>query len=158
MVKGINKYEILACPSTIRTSTLPTLSFIVEIVETIYHSSPQTPASPSHTYQCVNGHIVCEKCRPKTLRCPLCRVQLGRGRCLVADKILTYLHNNSTIKIGLVCDSEKMSSKIDEARVQRTAENISSEDRKSTENLHAKRSAFLPFKLKLKTITFWKNA
>lgn len=83
---------------------------------------------------------------------------MGRGRCLVADKILGYLQNNSTIKIGLICDSEKMSLDIDEKKGQRTTDNISLDDRKSSENLHAKRSTFLPFKLKLKTITFWKDS
>lgn len=118
----------------------------------------QIPASPSHTYQCVNGHIVCQKCRPKTLRCPLCRVQMGRGRCLVADKILSYLQHNSTIKIGHICDSKEKSLEIDERPGQRIAEEMPSENVKSTENLHAKRSTFLPFKLKLKTITFWRDA
>ncbi|KAI4504706.1 hypothetical protein M0802_000256 [Mischocyttarus mexicanus] len=37
--------------------------------------------------QCVNGHILCFKCRPKTSRCPVCRVRLGQGRCLIAEKI-----------------------------------------------------------------------
>ena len=86
----------------------------------------------------------------------MCRVQLGRGRCLVLDQILRYLQNNSTIKIGPICDAGKMlSSKIDEQKGQ---EKISSADRKSAENLHHKRSTCLPFKLKLKTITFWKES
>lgn len=121
-------------------------------------SHPQIPASPSHTYQCVNGHIVCEKCRPKTLRCPMCRVQMGRGRCLVADKILSYLQNNSAIKIGLICDSEKTSSEIDERKGQRAKTQIAAESGKATSEVaQAKRSTFLPFKIKLKTITFWKD-
>lgn len=118
----------------------------------------EIPTSPSHTYQCVNGHIVCEKCRPKTPRCPLCRVQLGRGRCLVADKILRYLQNNSTIKVGPICEVEKIPSKIDEHKGQRTSEKMPSESEKSSGNLHHKRTECLPFKLKLKTITFWKDA
>lgn len=119
---------------------------------------PQIPASPSHTYQCVNGHIVCEKCRPKTARCPMCRVQLGRGRCLVADKILRYLQTNSAIRIGPIGEVEKTSPKIDELEGQKSSEKMSLENRKSTENLHAKNSTCLPFKIKLKTITFWKDA
>ncbi|XP_066581970.1 uncharacterized protein [Prorops nasuta] len=35
--------------------------------------------------QCVHGHILCVECRPKTSRCPVCRVRLGQGRCLLAD-------------------------------------------------------------------------
>ncbi|XP_015590486.1 uncharacterized protein LOC107265497 isoform X2 [Cephus cinctus] len=35
--------------------------------------------------QCVHGHILCVGCRPKTARCPICRVRLGQGRCLLAD-------------------------------------------------------------------------
>lgn len=37
--------------------------------------------------QCVNGHILCVDCRPKTSRCPVCRVRLGQGRCLIAEKV-----------------------------------------------------------------------
>ncbi|XP_076632095.1 uncharacterized protein LOC143347088 [Colletes latitarsis] len=37
--------------------------------------------------QCVHGHIICVGCRPKTTRCPVCRVRLGQGRCLLADKL-----------------------------------------------------------------------
>lgn len=37
--------------------------------------------------QCVHGHILCVACRPKTTRCPVCRVRLGQGRCLLADKL-----------------------------------------------------------------------
>lgn len=37
--------------------------------------------------QCVHGHIICVGCRPKTPRCPVCRVRLGQGRCLLADKL-----------------------------------------------------------------------
>ncbi|XP_017891489.1 uncharacterized protein LOC108631836 [Ceratina calcarata] len=37
--------------------------------------------------QCVHGHIVCVGCRPRTPRCPVCRVRLGQGRCLLADKL-----------------------------------------------------------------------
>lgn len=62
------------------------------------------------------------------------------------------------IKVGLICDSEKMSLDIDDKKGQRTKASISSDDRKSSEHLHAKRSTFLPFKLKLKTITFWKDS
>ncbi|KAK2582882.1 hypothetical protein KPH14_008958 [Odynerus spinipes] len=37
--------------------------------------------------QCVHGHILCVDCRPKASRCPVCRVRLGQGRCLVAEKV-----------------------------------------------------------------------
>ncbi|XP_076759704.1 uncharacterized protein LOC143428591 isoform X1 [Xylocopa sonorina] len=37
--------------------------------------------------QCVHGHIICVGCRPRTARCPICRVRLGQGRCLLADKL-----------------------------------------------------------------------
>lgn len=79
---------------------------------------------------------------------------------MVADKILRYLHNNSSVKIGVICDSEKTLSKMDinDQESQRSMENMSTEDETSPENLHVKRSTFLPFKLKLKTITFWKNS
>ncbi|KAJ8686789.1 hypothetical protein QAD02_022583 [Eretmocerus hayati] len=36
--------------------------------------------------QCVHGHLLCFGCRLKSSRCPVCRVRLGQGRCLLADK------------------------------------------------------------------------
>ena len=36
--------------------------------------------------QCVHGHLLCFGCRLKSQRCPVCRVRLGQGRCLLADK------------------------------------------------------------------------
>lgn len=122
----------------------------------------QIPTLPSYTYQCVNGHIVCKRCRGKIVSCPECRVQLGKGHCLIADKILRYLQNNSTIKIGGIggssCDAngKNMSSKIDE-RTGRSVtlgnemENRTSiDDNKSTDerNLHHK-SSCLPFRIRL---------
>jgi hypothetical protein len=67
------------------------------------------------------------------------------------------LQNNSTLKIGLICDSEKTTSKIDEQKGQRAAKKMSSESEKSSEISQPKRSNFLPFKIKLKTITFWRD-
>lgn len=43
--------------------------------------------------QCVHGHILCVICRPKTSRCPICRVRLGQGRCLLADKLHMVLRD-----------------------------------------------------------------
>lgn len=147
---------------TFRSLTFFTLSSFV--FKPLFQFISQTPKTPSpFTYQCVNGHIICQKCRPKTLRCPMCRVQLGRGRCLLADKVLRYLHNNSSVKIGLICDSEKTLSKVEinEDECQRSmenVENVSTENEASPGNLRVKRSTFLPFKLKFKTMIFWKNS
>ncbi|XP_034948715.1 uncharacterized protein [Chelonus insularis] len=45
----------------------------------------ETASSP--VAQCVHGHILCVGCRIKTPKCPVCRVRLGQGRCLLADEI-----------------------------------------------------------------------
>ncbi|KAK0097302.1 hypothetical protein PV326_002532 [Microctonus aethiopoides] len=45
----------------------------------------ETAMSP--VSQCVHGHILCVNCRTKTPRCPVCRVRLGQGRCLLADEV-----------------------------------------------------------------------
>lgn len=45
----------------------------------------ETAAPP--VSQCVHGHILCVTCRPKMTRCPVCRVQLAQGRCLLADNL-----------------------------------------------------------------------
>lgn len=48
--------------------------------------------------QCVHGHIICVSCRPRTQRCPVCRVRLGQGRCLLADKLHKTFHEVFDIK------------------------------------------------------------
>jgi len=47
--------------------------------------------------QCVHGHILCVVCRPKTTRCPVCRVRLGQGRCLLADKLHRVLRETFNV-------------------------------------------------------------
>lgn len=43
-------------------------------------------------WQCCNGHVLCDSCRGRTTKCPICRVTMGpRGRCLLSDKLFTLL-------------------------------------------------------------------
>ncbi|XP_031847514.1 uncharacterized protein LOC116433502 isoform X2 [Nomia melanderi] len=51
--------------------------------------------------QCVHGHIICVGCRPRTSRCPVCRVRLGQGRCLLADKLCKVFKDTFDIKDDL---------------------------------------------------------
>ncbi|XP_053698770.1 uncharacterized protein LOC128745715 [Sabethes cyaneus] len=43
------------------------------------------------SWQCCHGHVICSGCRAKSAKCPICRVVLGRGRCIVADKLFSFL-------------------------------------------------------------------
>ncbi|XP_062538550.1 uncharacterized protein LOC134206832 [Armigeres subalbatus] len=43
------------------------------------------------SWQCCHGHLICSSCRSKSTKCPICRVILGRGRCIVADKLFNFL-------------------------------------------------------------------
>lgn len=43
------------------------------------------------SWQCHHGHLICSGCRSRTTKCPICRELLGRGRCIVADKLFHYL-------------------------------------------------------------------
>ncbi|XP_019525134.3 uncharacterized protein LOC109397269 [Aedes albopictus] len=43
------------------------------------------------SWQCCHGHLICSGCRSKSTKCPICRVMLGRGRCIVADKLFNFL-------------------------------------------------------------------
>ncbi|XP_058459917.1 uncharacterized protein LOC131435753 [Malaya genurostris] len=43
------------------------------------------------SWQCCHGHLICSRCRAKTTKCPICRVMMGRGRCIVADKLFSFL-------------------------------------------------------------------
>ncbi|XP_055617681.1 uncharacterized protein LOC129763008 isoform X1 [Toxorhynchites rutilus septentrionalis] len=43
------------------------------------------------SWQCCHGHLICSGCRAKSSKCPICRVMLGRGRCIVADKLFAFL-------------------------------------------------------------------
>ncbi|XP_043600622.1 uncharacterized protein LOC122575580 isoform X2 [Bombus pyrosoma] len=56
--------------------------------------------------QCVHGHIICVGCRSKTHRCPICRVRLGQGRCLLADKLHKLFQDIFDIKGNVNNDAE----------------------------------------------------
>ncbi|XP_012278387.1 uncharacterized protein LOC105698586 [Orussus abietinus] len=63
----------------------------------------ESAASP--VSQCVHGHILCVGCRPKASRCPVCRVRLGQGRCLLADQIHRSLREAFDIQQSQGCRS-----------------------------------------------------
>lgn len=57
--------------------------------------------SPSPLYQCVNGHILCSRCRPNTDKCPMCRVPLlGKGRCLVGEQLNELITSTLNLKFS----------------------------------------------------------
>ena len=43
------------------------------------------------TWQCCHGHLICSSCRSRSHKCPICRVTLGRGRSIIADKLFHFL-------------------------------------------------------------------
>ncbi|KAG4079570.1 hypothetical protein HA402_012340, partial [Bradysia odoriphaga] len=52
-------------------------------------------------WQCQNGHVLCDNCRGRTSRCPICRVTLGpKGRCLLAEKVFTLLADSFPCENG----------------------------------------------------------
>ncbi|XP_043790452.1 uncharacterized protein LOC122713769 isoform X1 [Apis laboriosa] len=62
--------------------------------------------SLSPVSQCVHGHIICVGCRSRTSRCPICRVRLGQGRCLLADKLNKIFRDIFDIKDNLYNKAE----------------------------------------------------
>lgn len=42
-------------------------------------------------YRCGAGHILCKDCRGKVQNCPICKVELGGERCLLAEQLLYQL-------------------------------------------------------------------
>lgn len=63
-------------------------------------------SSLSPVSQCVHGHIICVGCRSRTSRCPICRVRLGQGRCLLADKLNKIFRDIFDIKDNLYNKAE----------------------------------------------------
>ncbi|XP_044315014.1 uncharacterized protein LOC108052245 [Drosophila rhopaloa] len=68
-------------------------------------------------WQCCNGHVLCNNCRSRSVKCPVCRVPLGpRGRCLLSDKLFTLLAESfpcdggKTNKVTAAQGHEKLSS------------------------------------------------
>ena len=45
----------------------------------------------SPVFQCINGHIICCKCRIKLSICPVCRVPFGYSRSLTSEKLISLL-------------------------------------------------------------------
>lgn len=68
--------------------------------------------------QCVHGHILCVVCRPKTTRCPICRVVLGQGRCLLADKLHRVLCDTFNVNNDETIDKTPVASNRCNLRVQ----------------------------------------
>lgn len=46
---------------------------------------------PPPVSQCQNGHLLCETCRRRSERCPVCREKYSPGRSLIAEQIFTSL-------------------------------------------------------------------
>ncbi|KXJ69090.1 hypothetical protein RP20_CCG028595 [Aedes albopictus] len=62
------------------------------------------------SWQCCHGHLICSGCRSKSTKCPICRVMLGRGRCIVADKLFNFLVQTLGQHEESVCDGAKIRS------------------------------------------------
>ncbi|KAH8310450.1 hypothetical protein KR044_001401 [Drosophila immigrans] len=79
-------------------------------------------------WQCCNGHVLCNNCRNRSVKCPVCRVPLGpRGRCLLSDKLFTLLAEN------FPCDGVKINKD-----AERNNNNNSNSSSRSIENSNAK--------------------
>ncbi|CAA7032668.1 unnamed protein product [Microthlaspi erraticum] len=39
-------------------------------------------------FQCDNGHVICDSCRPKVIKCPFCALPMGNNRCRGMESIL----------------------------------------------------------------------
>lgn len=42
---------------------------------------------PPPVIQCMNGHLVCFKCRSRSEKCPVCRQKYSSGRSLIAEQV-----------------------------------------------------------------------
>ena len=105
---------------------------------------------------------MCEKCRWKTTRCPICRVQLGKGRCLVADKILHYMSNNIVINSSNISNESQEKCTTDDKSYLHTSlespTNVSTINCKSVLSVdHVKHNQCIPFNFIFKKLLFWKQ-
>ena len=41
-------------------------------------------------YQCSNGHVICNSCRPRVNRCPTCKVKFINNRNLILEKVFDF--------------------------------------------------------------------
>lgn len=42
---------------------------------------------PPPVIQCMNGHLICLKCRIRADKCPICRQRYSTGRSLIAEQV-----------------------------------------------------------------------
>ena len=56
---------------------------------------------------CSNGHIICNKCRPRSVTCPTCRDPLGNGVSFIANKLIDLIPHPCTNK-QRGCEEEGM--------------------------------------------------
>ncbi|XP_060648146.1 uncharacterized protein LOC132785865 isoform X2 [Drosophila nasuta] len=80
-------------------------------------------------WQCCNGHVLCNNCRNRSVKCPVCRVPLGpRGRCLLSDKLFTLLAEN------FPCDGVKINKENDNSNS--NSRSIENSNAKCTNEYH----------------------
>ncbi|XP_032595782.1 uncharacterized protein LOC6568014 isoform X1 [Drosophila grimshawi] len=83
------------------------------------------------SWQCCNGHVLCNNCRNRSVKCPVCRVPLGpRGRCLLSDNLFTLLAEN------FPCDGVKTSKTTDVANNSNSNSNNNRSGDKCTNEYH----------------------
>lgn len=92
---------LLLTPLLPRTTSVTKSSIVLRMHWHTWHIPGLLPGPTGNQvikppgWQCCNGHVLCNNCRNRSVKCPVCRVPLGpRGRCLLSDKLFTLLAEN----------------------------------------------------------------
>lgn len=89
-------------------------------------------------------------------------MQLGKGRCLVADKILNYMSNNIVINSSNISnESQEKCTTDDKTYLHNNVESLNNVSTINCKSIlcvdHVKNSQCIPFNLLFKKLLFWKQ-
>lgn len=70
---------------------LDRLSACVQAILTALECPVCLDTIPPPAAQCMNGHLVCARCRIRAEKCPVCRQRYSAGRSLIAEQVYSSI-------------------------------------------------------------------
>ena len=77
---------VMISTTATQTQSLPTAELLDVLECPVCKILPRT----TPIYQCENGHIYCNECKPNLRTCAVCRVTLGDIRSLICEQVIEY--------------------------------------------------------------------
>lgn len=79
---------------------LDRLSSCVQAILTALECPVCLDTIPPPVSQCLNGHLVCSRCRLRAEKCPVCRQRYSSGRSLIAEQVFGAITETFRVRAG----------------------------------------------------------